>query len=173
MNAALSQANLRVVRWLLLVVVGMFAFGYAMVPLYYSFCDYTGINKGDEQILASKARVVDGRSVLIQFDANAAAPFRFHPLTLAKRVHPGALVQVEYEIENLSGEAVLGQAVPSYGPQSAGAYFKKIECFCFRQQLLQAHEKRRMPVLFLLDDKLPKDIGTVTLSYTFFRRGPA
>ena len=171
MNAETDQKNRRLLRRLLVIPVVMLGFGYAQVPLYSAFCDYTGFNRGAQRALAAGASMPVGRSVLVQFDANVDphAPFRFRPMILSRRVYPGALARIEYEIENLSDKRVIGQAVPSYGPAAAGAYFRKIECFCFRQQVLAPHERRRMPVLFLLDDRMPAGIGTVTLSYTLFR----
>ena len=84
------------------------------------------------------------------------------------QVHPGELATVEYEVLNDRSVAVTGQAVPSYGPAAAGEYFHKVECFCFQQQTLGPGETRRMPVTFVVDPKLPRDIGTISLSYTFF-----
>ena len=84
------------------------------------------------------------------------------------RVHPGALTQVEFEVRNRSDRPVTGQAIPSFGPQVAGRYFKKLDCFCFTQQTLAPGEVRRMPVAFVIERDLPQDVGTVTLSYTFF-----
>jgi cytochrome c oxidase assembly protein subunit 11 len=107
--------------------------------------------------------------VTIEFDSNAHnLPWRFKPLVSAVKVHPGELTTVEYEIVNVREAAVTGQAVPSYGPQRAGEYFQKIECFCFSQQTLAPGETRRMPVVFVVDPKLPKDVNTIALSYTFF-----
>jgi cytochrome c oxidase assembly protein subunit 11 len=83
-------------------------------------------------------------------------------------VHPGEVAQVVYEVENLSEHPVTAQAVPSYGPPLAGEYFRKLECFCFTRQVLAPHEKRQMPVLFVVDPKLPQDVSAITLSYTFF-----
>jgi cytochrome c oxidase assembly protein subunit 11 len=83
-------------------------------------------------------------------------------------VHPGELAQVVYEVENLSDRPVTGQAVPSYGPLLAAEYFRKLECFCFTRQVLEPGERRQMPVVFVVDPALPRDIGTSTLSYTFF-----
>jgi len=74
-----------------------------------------------------------------------------------------------YEVRNTLNEPVTGQAVPSYGPRLAAQYFKKLECFCFTQQTLAAGEVRQMPVVFVVDPALPKDVNTITLSYTFFR----
>ena len=105
----------------------------------------------------------------IELDSNTHdLPWRFKPLVTVMKVHPGELAMVEYEIVNVRQAPVTGQAVPSYGPQLAGEYFKKIECFCFTQQTLGPGETRRMPVTFVVDPKLPKDVNTITLSYTFF-----
>jgi cytochrome c oxidase assembly protein subunit 11 len=91
-------------------------------------------------------------------------------------VHPGEVRQVEYEVRNTLDRPVTGQAVPSFGPQIAGRFFRKIECFCFREQTLGPGEVRRMPVVFVVDPQLPEDVNTITLSYTFFevngRGGP-
>jgi cytochrome c oxidase assembly protein subunit 11 len=109
------------------------------------------------------------RQVTIELDSNAHnMPWRFRPLVGHVTVHPGELVMVEYEISNVRGAAVTGQAVPSYGPQFAGEYFKKIECFCYTTQTLAAGETRRMPVVFVVDPKLPRDVTSIAISYTFF-----
>jgi cytochrome c oxidase assembly protein subunit 11 len=109
------------------------------------------------------------RSVRLELDANASKlPWRFHPLTPIVTVHPGEVTQVVYEVENTSEHPVTGQAVPSYGPQLAAEYFRKLDCFCFTKQSLAPHEKRQMPVVFVVDPKLPNDVATITLSYTFF-----
>jgi len=109
------------------------------------------------------------RTVTIEFDSNTHnLPWRFRPLQNYVKVHPGELTTVEYEIVNVREAPVTGQAVPSYGPQRAGEYFQKVECFCFTQQTLAPGETRRMPVVFVVDPKLPKDVNTIALSYTFF-----
>lgn len=95
-------------------------------------------------------------------------PWRFRPLVNHVDVHPGQVITVEYEVSNVRGEPVTGQAVPSYGPRNAAQYFRKLDCFCFKQQTLAAGETRRMPVTFVVDPALPKDVGTITISYTFF-----
>jgi cytochrome c oxidase assembly protein subunit 11 len=92
----------------------------------------------------------------------------FTPLEKSVRFHPGELVQVTFEVRNNSARPVTGQAIPSYGPQLAGRYFKKLDCFCFTQQTLQPGEVRRMPVVFVIEKDLPQDVNTITLSYTFF-----
>jgi cytochrome c oxidase assembly protein subunit 11 len=109
------------------------------------------------------------RKVTIELDSNThGLPWRFRPLVNHMDVHPGELTTVEYEVANERQVAVTGQAVVSYGPELAGEYFKKIECFCFRQQTLGPGEVRRMPVVFVVDPKLPKDVTSIAISYTFF-----
>ena len=175
MNTELARANIQTLRRLLLAALSMFAFGFAMVPLYDIFCDVTGFNRGEVQALARNTQVDSSRQVRVEFLANDllanvqdGAPWRFTAPAMPINPHPGELVQVEYELENLTDRPLTGRAVPSYGPAAAAPHFKKIECFCFRNQTLEPHEKRRMPVLFVLDRELPPDMGVVTLSYTFF-----
>ncbi len=155
---------------LVVVTLGMFGFGFALVPFYYKICEVSGINAGAEQSLAKNTQVDTSRWVTLEFDANTneALPWRFKPEVRSLRVHPGQLVQVEYEVTNTSGEPIVGQAVPSYGPARAAEFFRKIECFCFTPQTLAAGETRRMPVLFVLDPGMDREVHTVTLSYTFF-----
>lgn len=166
------MGNSRTLGKLIVVTLGMFGFGFALVPFYYKICEVTGVNAGAEQSLAN-TQVDSGRWVTLEFDANinAALPWRFKPEVRSMKVHPGQLVQVEYEVTNTSDRAIIGQAVPSYGPARAAGFFKKIECFCFSPQTLAAGESRRMPVLFVLDPAMDDDVHTVTLSYTFFDAG--
>ena len=170
MNERRASDNRRLFTRLSIVAVAMFGFGYAMVPFYDQICQALGINSlvaRDEA--PANTQVNTARTVTIEFDANAHnLPWRFKPLVSQVKVHPGQLTTVEYEIVNLRGAAVTGQAVPSYGPQRAGEYFQKVECFCFTQQTLAAGETRRMPVVFVVDPKLPKDVSSVAVSYTFF-----
>jgi len=155
---------------LVVVTLGMFGFGFALVPFYYKICEVTGVNAGAEQALASNTQIDTSRWVTLEFDANtnAALPWHFKPEVRSMKVHPGQLVQIEYEVTNTSDQAIVGQAVPSYGPARAAGFFRKIECFCFTPQTLAAGESRRMPVLFVLDPAMDGDVHTVTLSYTFF-----
>jgi cytochrome c oxidase assembly protein subunit 11 len=95
-------------------------------------------------------------------------PWKFRAMQFSADVHPGAVTQVEFEVVNTTGHPVTGQAIPSYGPRNAAQYFRKLDCFCFAKQTLAAGETRRMPVVFVIDPALPKDLGTITLSYTFF-----
>jgi cytochrome c oxidase assembly protein subunit 11 len=151
------------------VVVVMFGFGFLLVPFYDQICKATGLRDIDTPDEVTNTQVDATRSVRLELDANASKlPWRFRPLTPIVNVHPGEVAQVVYEVENLSEHPVTGQAVPSYGPQLAGEYFRKLECFCFTKQALAPHEKKQMPVVFVVDPKLPKDVATITLSYTFF-----
>jgi len=165
--------NRRLSRRLTIVAVGMFGFAFALVPFYNQICAALGVNSIEEKSEAPLNSQIDtSRTITIELDANAHnLPWRFKPLVAEVKVHPGELVMVEYEIVNVREAPVTGQAVPSYGPQRAGEYFMKLECFCFTQQTLAAGETRRMPVVFVIDPKLPKDVTTITLSYTFFEVG--
>lgn len=165
-------ANRALLVKLIAVAVGMFAFGFALAPFYAKLCEAVGLNQIQSADAVPGNTLVDrGRLVTLQFDANLRddLPWSFRPLTRSIRAHPGELVQVVYEVKNGSDQAVLGQAVPSYGPQLAARYVKKLECFCFTRQELKPHETRQMPVVFLIGPDLPADVNTVTLSYTFFK----
>jgi cytochrome c oxidase assembly protein subunit 11 len=166
----LREQNRKLFARLALIAVAMFGFGYALVPLYYRVCEALGINTLGEVAAAPRNSQVDlARTVTIEFDANAhGLAFRFRPLVNHIDVHPGELATVEYEVRNDQPVAVTAQAVPSYGPAIAGEYFRKIECFCFTQQTLGPGESRRMPVVFVVDPKLPGDVTSIALSYTFF-----
>lgn len=166
----MARGNTRTLGKLVVVTLGMFGFGFALVPFYYKICEVTGVNAGAEQALANNTQIDTSRWVTLEFDANTntALPWRFKPEVRSMKVHPGQLVQVEYEVTNTSGQPIVGQAVPSYGPARAAGFFRKIECFCFTPQTLAAGETRRMPVLFVLDPAMDDDVHTVTLSYTFF-----
>lgn len=166
----MAAGNAKTLAKLVVVTLGMFGFGFALVPFYYKICEVTGINSGAEQSLVKNTQVDTSRWVTLEFDANtnAGLPWQFKPAQRSLKVHPGQLVQVEYEVVNTSNQAIVGQAVPSYGPARAAAFFKKIECFCFTPQTLAAGERRKMPVLFVLDPTMDRDVHTVTLSYTFF-----
>jgi cytochrome c oxidase assembly protein subunit 11 len=167
---ARSLDNRRLLIRLAVAAVGMFGFGFLLVPFYNTICEVTGVNrlmKADAQ--AANTQVDRSRRLTLEFDANAhALPWRFSPQQASVSVHPGELVRVDYVLENTTDKAIVGQAIPSYGPQLAGQYIKKLDCFCFQQQTLAAHERRVMPVVFVVDPALPADVNTVTLSYTFF-----
>jgi cytochrome c oxidase assembly protein subunit 11 len=152
------------------IALGMFGFGYALVPFYYQICAAWGVNLVDRPSTVENTQVDQSRVVTIELDSNIHhMAWTFRPLVNAVKVHPGELTTVEYEVVNTSTVPVTGQAVASYGPQFAGEYFKKLECFCFTQQTLAPGETRRMPVVFVVDSRLPKDVNTIALSYTFFQ----
>ena len=165
-----ERDNRRLFTRLSVVAVAMFGFGFALVPFYDQICRALGINSLVERgEIAANSQVDRTRLVSIELDANAhGMPWRFQPAVRHMEVHPGELVQVEYEVANVRGAPVTGQAVVSYGPALAGRSFRKLECFCFTQQTPAAGESRRMPVSFVVDASLPGDINTITLSYTFF-----
>jgi cytochrome c oxidase assembly protein subunit 11 len=157
---------------LFVVAVAMFGFGFALVPMYRAICSITGINNlvqrdvGERE--ARNTQVDASRTISIEFDANARGPLQFKPEQSNLDVHPGEVMTVMYQVTNQQNRTVQAQAIPSYAPMQATEYFKKIQCFCFTQQTLAANETRRMPVVFVVDPKLPKDVKTITLSYTFF-----
>ncbi len=169
-QALRREDNRRMLLRLSVVAVAMFGFGYALVPFYDAICRALGVNEFVKADVRPANTQVDAtRTVTVELDANAHnLPWSFRPLTRYISVHPGEVATVEYEIANVRSEPVTAQAVPSYGPQRAGEFFQKFECFCFTQQTLAPGETRRFPVVFVVDPKLPKDVSTITLSYTFF-----
>jgi len=165
----LKKENRRLSTRLAIVALGMFGFGFALVPFYNQICAAIGINNFIQPDVLANTQVDLSRTVTIEFDSNTRdLPWRFQPMVRHVTVHPGELTTVEYEVVNVRAAPVTGQAVPSYGPAIAGEYFRKVECFCFQSQTLAAGETRRMPVTFVVDPKLPKDVNTIALSYTFF-----
>lgn len=175
-----KHENFRMVGKLGVVVLGMFAFGYVLVPIYKSICELTGVNVlalAEQQIPGASAKLpantqVDlTRTITVEFDANARGPWRFKPAQNTLRVHPGELTTVMYEFQNTQDRTMSAQAIPSYAPAQAAAHFTKLECFCFNQYTLKPGEKKQWPVVFFIDPKLSKDVTTITLSYTFFEVG--
>lgn len=163
-----AGANRRIVAGLLAVVAGSLLFVAVQPSLYKAFCEWTGLYDIDRaQRVASSS--LPARPVTLEFDANSHDNgLRFRPETASLAVKTGDIVHVTYRVENTRNTTVIGQAVPSYGPQYAGGYVKKLDCFCFKQQTFAPHEVREMPVVFVLDKALPEDVNTLTLSYTFF-----
>lgn len=157
---------------LVVVAILMFGFGYALVPVYKHLCEVLGINvltQADGTVAYDANTQIDkSRTITVELDGNAQGPWRFRPTTRSIQVHPGELATVTYEVVNTQARAVQAQAIPSYAPQSVTPHFKKVECFCFKQQTLQANEAKQMPVVFFIDPALPRDVKTITLSYTFF-----
>jgi cytochrome c oxidase assembly protein subunit 11 len=157
----------------------MFAFGYALVPLYQAICEMTGINvlALGEQVLSgqkaapSNSQIDTSRTITVEFDANSRGPWQFKPAQSSLTVHPGEMTTVVYEFQNMQNRRMAAQAIPSYAPMQASAHFNKLECFCFTQYTLEPGEKKSWPVVFVIDPKLSKDVSTITLSYTFFEVG--
>ena len=179
-DAALRGDNLRMLGKLALVAALMFGFGYALVPMYRAICAALGINVlslAEQQTSAQVAgaqhstQVDTSRTITVEFDANARGPWDFKPAQRSIDVHPGQLATVMYEFRNIQKRTMAAQALPSYAPMQAMAHFKKIECFCFNEYILAPGESRQWPVSFVIDAKLPRDVRTITLSYTFFEVG--
>jgi len=165
----ISRNNRALVIKLGVIVVAMFGFGYALVPFYEKICEVTGLRNIDAADTVTNTQVDMTRSVHVEFDTNLRnLPWKFRALAEATDVHPGAVTQAMFEVVNLTDHPITGQAIPSYGPRQAAQYFRKLDCFCFSKQTLAAGEKRDMPVVFVVDPNLPKDLSTITLSYTFF-----
>ncbi|ALO33453.1 cysteine synthase [Colwellia sp. MT41] len=164
--------NSKTVKKLLLVVLAMFGFGFALVPLYDVFCDITGLNgKTNKTAVAYTATTIDkSRTVTVQFITRNAQgiPWIFEPVINEITVHPGEITLVSFYAKNKASYDMTAQAVPSVSPGLAANYFHKIECFCFTQQPLRAAEEVEMTLQFYVDVELPEDINTLTLSYTLY-----
>ena len=182
----LRTENLRMVVKLAVVVTGMFAFGYALIPLYRAICEATGINilslserqvpgNGTAGVAARSAmrntQVDRTRVITVEFDANSRGPWEFKPAQRSIQVHPGELATVMYEFQNVQPRRMAAQAIPSYAPRQAAPHFNKLECFCFTQYTLDPGERKQWPVAFIIDPRISKDVTTITLSYTFFEVG--
>jgi len=164
-----AAANRRLLQRLAVIAVGMFGFGFLLVPFYEQICKVTGLRDIDRADTVTNTQVVTDRTIRLELDSNVRhLAWTFRSLEPFVDIHPGELRQVVYEVTNNSDRAITGQAIPSYGPQHAAPYFRKLECFCFAKQTLQPGETRQMPVVFVIDPKAPADLGTITLSYTFF-----
>jgi cytochrome c oxidase assembly protein subunit 11 len=172
--------NRRMLGKLLVVALLMFGFGYALVPMYRAICEALGVNvlslaeqrRGDAAAGRNGNTQVDmTRTVTVEFDANARGPWDFKPAKASVTVHPGEMATVMYEFRNKQDRTMAAQAIPSYAPKQAMAHFNKIECFCFNEYTLKPGESKQWPVVFVIDPKLPKDVTTITLSYTFFEVG--
>lgn len=172
MTEPLAKSNKRLVGILSLITLAMFGFGFALVPLYNLFCDITGLN-GKTGVADARAvetsRVDTSRWVTVEFTGHVSGlAWEFRPMQDKVRVHPGQAVVVKYYAHNRGIETAAGNAVPSVSPGEAAAHFKKVQCFCFTRQELKAGESREMPVQFLVEYDLPKEVKTLTLSYAFF-----
>lgn len=166
-----ARAHAPLVRRILWVCAGSFAFCFALIPLYSIYCEITGVNGKTGSLSPAVAGPVDySRLIEVQFDTsvNAGLPWTFRPRVTSMKVHPGALTLALFEAGNEGASDLVGQAVPSVAPNRASLYFNKTECFCFTEQLLRAGERREMPVRFVIDPGLPADVRVLTLAYTFY-----
>ena len=164
-----EKTNKKVILPLLTYALLMFGLGFAMVPLYEKFCQITGITDTTERKTVEDYVIDKNRVIRVEFDAtiNQDLEFEFRPLTPFVEVHPGETREVNFFVKNNTQRDIVAQAVPSVTPIFATTHLNKIECFCFTQQTLKAGEERVMPLQFVLDDGIPAEISTVTLSYTF------
>jgi cytochrome c oxidase assembly protein subunit 11 len=183
--STLLSDNRRMLGKLALVAALMFGFGYALVPMYRAICNALGINVlsvseqrvsqgwlgGSKAAGGNNSQVDTSRTITVEFDANARGPWDFKPAVSSLQVHPGELATVMYEFRNQQNRTMAAQAIPSYAPPQASAHFNKLECFCFNEYTLKPGERKQWPVVFVIDPKLPKDVTTITLSYTFFEVG--
>jgi cytochrome c oxidase assembly protein subunit 11 len=175
--------NRRLLGKLTVIAALMFGFGYALVPMYRSICEALGINvltlsdqrtatgNWSTSAAATNTQVDLSRTITVEFDANARGPWDFKPAQRSLQVHPGEVTTVMYEFRNRQNRTMAAQAIPSYAPMVATPHFNKLECFCFKEWSLAPGESKSWPVVFVIDAKLPKDVNTITLSYTFFEVG--
>ena len=177
----LRRENFKMVGKLGVIALSMFAFGYALVPIYRHICEALGINVlavselrvpgAAPTSMPANTQVDTSRTITVEFDVNARGPWHFKPAVRSLQVHPGELTTVMYEFQNIQNRTMAAQAIPSYAPKQAAAHFNKLECFCFTQYTLQPGEKKEWPVAFVIDPRLSRDVTTITLSYTFFEVG--
>lgn len=152
--------------------VGMFCFAlFILPPFYTAICNWTGLNGKTQSQASGERRPIDmNRTIRVTFvtDLGVEMPWEFSPETRSIEVHPGQPVKVNFRVKNLSGDAVVAQAIPSVAPGLAAQHFKKTECFCFREQPLAAHEEKDMPVVFFVDPALSPDVQEITLAYRLY-----
>lgn len=178
---AMKVSNRSLVVKLSLLAVAMLFFSFALVPLYKTMCDIGLINpmridasnpyaNVNANVDTSNTQVDKSRWITVEFVANMneKMPWHFEAQQKSLRIHPGEMTNVVYDVVNNTDRETVGVAVPSYGPALAEIYFKKVECFCFTKQTMAPRERRGMPVVFVVTPDLPKDVNTITLSYTFF-----
>ena len=184
MNLQRLRDNWHMLAKLVVVVSLMFGFSYALVPMYRAICEALGINVltlSDQRTASGSwtggkgavpnTQVDRSRTITVEFDANVRGPWDFKAAQNSLQVHPGELTTVMYQFRNRQNRTMAAQAIPSYAPMQATPYFNKVECFCFQEWTLAPGESKTWPVAFVVDPKLPKDVTTITLSYTFFEVG--
>jgi cytochrome c oxidase assembly protein subunit 11 len=167
-----KTVNGKLVKRLVFICLGMFAFGYALVPLYDVFCDITGLNgKTSNEVATASKHIDEGRKIKVELLANRdpGIPWEFAPEVESVSLNPGEVKILNFYVKNLSDQAMIGRSVPSVSPGEAAKYFKKIECFCFVEQPLNAGEEKNLPVQFYVDPELPEKFTTITLSYRLYK----
>ncbi|MEZ8725817.1 cytochrome c oxidase assembly protein [Vibrio cyclitrophicus] len=171
--ATKKRSTKKLTGYLVLSVVAMFGFGFALVPLYDVMCDALGINGKTNTVSAVQPQGMQpdySRTVRVEFMSHIKPdmPWQFSPEVQVLEVHPGEVIQTNYIAKNLSGASLVGQAVPSVSPGMGATYFNKMECFCFNQQPLEGHKSAEMGLIFYIEPDIPELIHTLTLSYTLF-----
>lgn len=165
--------NARLGLILVLVFAGMVGMSYAAVPLYRAFCQVTGFDGTVGRARSAPAQAI-ARTMTVRFDTNVnGVPFEFKPEVTRQEVQIGRTALAFFKVTNTSDRAVTAQAVYNVVPESAGAYFDKLECFCFTEQTLQPGQTVEFPMTYFVDPELATDADTrgiqeITLSYTFF-----
>jgi cytochrome c oxidase assembly protein subunit 11 len=171
-DQANTKNNKRIIVILTSIVIGMFAFGFAMVPLYKLFCQVAGIQSVGSNIPVAQSVTENtqtkSRLVTVKFDTTISSglPWEFKSMTRKVRVKTGEANDVIFVARNLADESITAQAIPSVVPWQATDYFNKTECFCFQQQILEPQQTKEMRLRFIVSPDLPDDIGSLTLSYT-------
>lgn len=168
-----KKSNGRIVLWCVLATVGMFAFGFALVPIYNVLCEVTGLNgktRSEAVILSGDQRVDESRLITVQFIANINenTPLEFRAMAKTIQIHPGEIYDLAYYAKNISDQPFVAQGIPSVAPGMGARYIQKTECFCFKQQTFAPGQEMIMPVRFVLDYDLPERIKILTISYTMF-----
>jgi len=170
MDAAIAARNRETMTKLLVISVAMLGFGFAMVPMYRQICESLGITQS-RVVGATNTQVDASRSVTVELLASSGGlPWKFEALEREVKLHPGQLVTVNYRVVNTLGRPVTAHAVMNAAPSNAGRYIEKQACFCFSNQTFAAGEEKVMPVVFLVSAQAPKDMTTISLSYTFFEQ---
>lgn len=174
----LGRRKRRTSWWLAMLALGMFGFGFAMVPLYGLICNVTGMQSvdgmgdlGRRLATGGEETGAKGRWVTVKFDTtmHPELPWSINPMEGKVRVRLGESRVVNFVAENHSAQSITGQALPSIAPWQANGFFSKLECFCFAQQTLAGHERKEMPVRFVVSPDLPPEIDSLTLSYNVMR----
>ena len=170
MNAELALRNRQLLGKLLVIAAGMLGFGFAMVPMYRQICDALGLTQ-TRAVAPLNTQIDLGREVTVELLASSAGlPWRFEALDRSVRLHPGELATVRYRVVNTLDRPITARAVMNTAPANAARWIEKRECFCFSDQTLGPGEAREMPVVFRVKSDAPRDLATISLSYTFFEK---